>query len=429
MIFGLPNPSLKLLASTTTASTNTWQRASVSFAVAGGAPAQAQLPITLLFDIADAADSFGAYIDNVILLPVDIEPDANMAGVVGDVVKSVVAGSPIKHFVSPKKSTELAQDYVILKATGITADQITPGHASKVVEWDGGEAMVPADYLKRRVSRSASGSGPTEVKIRIKGGGVVVQQMDVWVVWTTVTPTAGTATFGKPAGYSDWRVSAAGNAGWRFKFVIQPSSIISGVAERPDLTGIPTKPVPGAGKPFTTDPTAGDGDSALFKWDTSRQISISIRNPGLIAKADFVNFTPAAWSVNQPVALDTPIPFPTDSVEGNDDLNDGSEESNPYQASTANGLAHAVGEMSTFDAPGWGIVNSVGVNGRTYSAKANFHEFARLEIWDGKRNSGKYWFKISDNVDWHHAFLTTFSNPPPMWNNNGSSAATGSVAP
>ena len=72
MIFGLPNPSLKLLASTTTASTNTWQRASVSFAVAGGDPAQAQLPITLLFDIADAADSFGAYIDNVILLPIEM---------------------------------------------------------------------------------------------------------------------------------------------------------------------------------------------------------------------------------------------------------------------------------------------------------------------------------------------------------------------
>ena len=70
------------------------------------------------------------------LIPVDIEPDANMAGVVGDVVKSAVAGSAIKHFVSPKKSTELAQDYVILKATGITADQITPGHASQVVEWD-----------------------------------------------------------------------------------------------------------------------------------------------------------------------------------------------------------------------------------------------------------------------------------------------------
>ena len=89
MIFGLPNPSPKLLASTTTASTNTWQRASVSFAVAGGDPAQAQLPITLLFDIPDAADSFGAYIDNVILLPMEVNcPELYMfAGHTGDKVE------------------------------------------------------------------------------------------------------------------------------------------------------------------------------------------------------------------------------------------------------------------------------------------------------------------------------------------------------
>jgi len=84
----------------------------------------------------------------VLLLPVDIVPDENMAGVVGDVVKSATVGSTIKHFVSPKKSTELAQEYVILKATGgITADQITPGHASQIVEWDGGEALIPAEPL------------------------------------------------------------------------------------------------------------------------------------------------------------------------------------------------------------------------------------------------------------------------------------------
>src|SRR5690606_2424571 len=79
------------------------------------------------------------------LLPVDIEPDANMAGAIGDVVKSAKAGSTIKHFVTPKKSTDLNQDYVILKATGgITAEQITPGHANQIVEWDGGEAVPNA---------------------------------------------------------------------------------------------------------------------------------------------------------------------------------------------------------------------------------------------------------------------------------------------
>ena len=104
MIFGLPNPSLKLLASTTTASTNTWQRASVSFAVAGGDPAAAQLPITLLFDIADAADSFGAYIDNVILLPLEV---VELSPKLRDADNNEIAGSE-KPAVAPN-STEMVE--------------------------------------------------------------------------------------------------------------------------------------------------------------------------------------------------------------------------------------------------------------------------------------------------------------------------------
>jgi len=110
-----------------------------------------------------------------------------MAGVIGDVVKSAKAGSTIKHFVTPKKSTDLNQDYVILKATGgITAEQITPGHASQIVEWDGGEA-VPNEPLKRRVKRDATGK--TEVKIKLKQSGTVAVKMYVWVVWSDIQST------------------------------------------------------------------------------------------------------------------------------------------------------------------------------------------------------------------------------------------------
>jgi hypothetical protein len=94
--------------------------------------------------------------------PADIIPDSNMAGVIGDVVESAKPDSTVKHFVTPKKSTELDQEYVILKVTGISADQITPGHANQIVEWEGGEA-VPSQPLKRRVKRDATGTGPTEV--------------------------------------------------------------------------------------------------------------------------------------------------------------------------------------------------------------------------------------------------------------------------
>jgi hypothetical protein len=75
-----------VLATKTAASTTVWKRASTTFEVTGGNPNLTTLPVTLLFDIpdAEAKDSYGAYIDNVILLLVDIVPDYNRDGVIDD---------------------------------------------------------------------------------------------------------------------------------------------------------------------------------------------------------------------------------------------------------------------------------------------------------------------------------------------------------
>ena len=55
------------------ASTTTWKRASVSFEITGGNPNAPTFPITLLFDSSDARDSYGAYIDNIMLIPVEVK--------------------------------------------------------------------------------------------------------------------------------------------------------------------------------------------------------------------------------------------------------------------------------------------------------------------------------------------------------------------
>jgi len=121
------------------------------------------------------------------LLSFDIKPDVDMAGVIGDEVKSAKAGSTVKHFVTPKKCTELNQEYVVLKAVGVTADLITDGNPNQIVQWAGGEA-VPDEPLKRRVKRDATGNGPTEVKIMAIEGGAIMAQMNVWVVWCFWNP-------------------------------------------------------------------------------------------------------------------------------------------------------------------------------------------------------------------------------------------------
>ena len=62
-----------VVATKTAASTTVWKRASTTFELTGGNPNLATLPVTLSFNIpdAEAKDSYGAYIDNVILLPLE----------------------------------------------------------------------------------------------------------------------------------------------------------------------------------------------------------------------------------------------------------------------------------------------------------------------------------------------------------------------
>jgi hypothetical protein len=69
-----------LLVTKNAASTTTWKRASVSFEITGGNPNSTTLPITLLFDSSDARDSYGAFIDNIMLVPVEMLVDANRDG-------------------------------------------------------------------------------------------------------------------------------------------------------------------------------------------------------------------------------------------------------------------------------------------------------------------------------------------------------------
>ena len=84
-----------------------------------------------------------------------------------------------KHYVSPKKSDEIPDEYVVLKATGIEQELF-----EELLEWEGGEA-VPDEPLKRRISRNATGK--TVVKVRVKDGGQEFIRMNVWVVWAITT--------------------------------------------------------------------------------------------------------------------------------------------------------------------------------------------------------------------------------------------------
>ncbi|MGL4401324.1 MAG: hypothetical protein ACRCXD_15775 [Luteolibacter sp.] len=373
-------------------------------------------------------------------IPITIKPVRGMAGVIGDVIRSVNTESDIQHFVTPQETSELSQDYVILEATGIIKEHLTPDHQNQLFEWDGGEE-VPGDLLKRRVKRDLAG-GPTIVKLKATDGEMVAAEMHVWVVWADVTVTQGSASFKSFLGGSIYGVPDEAATGWRFIFKIKPESILDqSNLERPSLAGSNRKPPPGNGNTYTIRPAWGEADSANFKWDLSRQYQLTIRNSGLIPKADLEQGNvAAAWIVNQPVSVDRPISFPmggaSPDVEGNDDpsasfLTD--EDRNPYAARTDNPkLNHQIGELSSFDAPSLRVLDGWGAAGRSYAVEYNFNEFARVELTDGKRNSGQFWFRISDHIKWYHYLNSTYDSETSQWKDSTvsrSSSGTGHPKP
>ncbi len=347
----------------------------------------------------------------------------------GDLIESINTTSGEKHFVGPKKTDEIEYDYVILRAKGVTADQITPG-ANQILEWHVNNSSYgqvdSSNPLKFNVKRDAAKHAI--VSIGPKNGNAQSDKikMHVWIVWSSVTPTLGTANFNQIASAgAKWEIGKTATTGWRFKYKIEPADICDPAnTERPNLTGASRKPVPGKGKTYPLD-TSKDGDSANKKWDVTRQAKWTVRNPGGIPKADLMQpGQAAAWFVNQPKAVDSPVNFPTNANEGNDDPDIADEDDDPYNAKSggADGLDHQVGELSSVDAPGLSVLNSWGAAGRTFAKEFNFKELTRLELWDGKRTSGRFWFRISDYYDWHHYLETSYDVPTTQWKDASSSS-------
>ncbi len=370
-------------------------------------------------------DTTGCLVDNVSLAPLDIVPDTGMAGVVGDVIKSATAGSVVRHFVTPRKSAELAQDYVVLKATGITANQITPGNANQLFAWDTtvGEA-VAGEPLKWRVRRDIAAKYP--VKIKKYQDDSVASQMVVWVVWSevTATPAEGYQFLPKndPTGVnygSTYTSSLEPAKQWRFQFTIQPVDITTTAnnADIPNLTGGKITDPPGTGITYYAN-GQWPSDHAVRKWDMSRQVEVTVLNTDCILKE---KFPPLAVFANQSKAVDVPIHFPDNPVQGNDDpggptvLKD--EDDNPYEAFSASAnLTHNAGQLSSSSRPEFTFLNSTGQgqSGCSLAVIFNYKEFARLNIVGAgtEQATGKGWYRISDPELWHYVMSGLYGEFP-----------------
>jgi len=336
-----------------------------------------------------------------LLLPVEIVPDAGMAGVIGDVVESAKEHSTVLHFVTPKQSANLDQEYVVLRATGVRPEQITPGHPEQIVEWvaTGGEA-VPGEPLKWRVPRASVGM--TEVRIHSTSPGWnsgAAVHMNVWVVWVDFTArmSGASAMFPSvPLGVDDFRDEFHPDgpryeieANTEFIGTITPLSIITAL-ERPALEKQKRQVPPGNDSGVAFIPDNPDVSNAGFSgWDVSRQITRRVRlGPMLVPPGPGGHYDD----------IHMPLDYPGNPVEANDDRRVDDEDSNPYESVIA-----PIGQVGSLDTPTTAITDDLTSTGDVPATDGDrlevnrwFREFARVQI-------GSHWFLVSEYQPWRFA--------------------------
>jgi Bacterial TSP3 repeat len=150
-----------VLVTKNSASTSTWNRASTTFAVTGGDPNSNTLPITLLFDSSDARDSYGAYIDNVFLLPLDIQVKRPQ-NLSGDWAKS---GKVIDNLLCVWDTHANGKDWVQVKV--VLPDSIAQNLPAGFINWtvEGVATPIADNALETPKLRWPGGFGVKKITI------------------------------------------------------------------------------------------------------------------------------------------------------------------------------------------------------------------------------------------------------------------------
>jgi hypothetical protein len=299
------------------------------------------------------------------LLPVRISPEDGMAGIVGDRVTSNNDEGGEKHFVTPKKSTEIGEESVKLAAKGLEDAWITPGDPNQLVEWVPGVGESNGGIRKWKVKRDATGKFPVKIRTIAKYGSEEAVKRNVWVTWANIATEDSTPQM-LPATSDATQLTLKGKI--KYRYTCLPAEMFDLTTDVPYLSGPFIVPPPGV-HPWTGNSLAG---GAGIRYDASRQFRVVCRSN--------VPAVQAALLVDHP---DVPS-YPTDLIEGNDDP-DQSGELRPYlpQGTTAVMLDR---DDPHLDLP-HGLASATPQ--ATAVQTAQFRQFARVQI-------GSKWYKCSD---------------------------------
>ena len=343
-----------------------------------------------------------------------IDVDA-MKGVVGDEIPSMILKDStgkhsIRHFVSPKLTPQISKTTVDLTAHVHSSTGKTIGNGYYWVV-DG------VSSTNATVAIARNSTGQHYVAIINEATNQEVDEMYVWIVWANAAsgfPVQGDVTF------NNGRYETADNKPWRFKWKIEPTEIYTN-QDIPRLKLGDVKPPPGSNIIHPSHPERKTpADWADSQWDVSRRMRIKIRNPNEISYQALVKHYGTIIAKGQPDPNEViPYGFPAEAethggadAVGNDDTNSMDENNNPYEAfADTENLSHEKGYVTSIDRPKTGAEPDMGkAEGVTFDRDTDFIEFVRLQLWDGVRTSGDFWFRISDETKWHQAFRVRFEN-------------------
>ncbi|MBK8538393.1 MAG: hypothetical protein IPL59_26960 [Candidatus Competibacteraceae bacterium] len=167
----------------------------------------------------------------------NIQPDDNQVGQTGDLVPSNLGARGQKHYVSPKLNLFMS----LLSSWPFNMQSMSPNVTLKASEsvdfdknfkWDGATPIAGTPH-KATVSRMTPGR--FRVKIKNKATGNVVDELNVWIVWSEITPSDANIPASDATG--DKGAFFLVRMGFDFTHAIKPSEIIT-ASDRPDLSGV-----------------------------------------------------------------------------------------------------------------------------------------------------------------------------------------------
>jgi hypothetical protein len=332
------------------------------------ASATSDANVTIKLEATNISDEWLPSTVIVGLLPVRISPDVGMVGIIGDRVESNKGEGGEKHFVTPKKSPEIGEEFVKLKAKGLEDAWLTPGDPNQLVEWDPSVGESNGDVRKWKVKRDVTEKFPVKIRTIAKYGNEQAMKRNVWVTWANLELTDDTPKMQTPTSTQN-SLTLVGEI--RFRYLCEPSEMFDLNPDIPYLSKPWDVAPPGGNHPWKGTPLAFGAD---IKYDASRQFRV-------ISKSN----DPSTHTALQAEGSDV-LDYPGDIAVGNDDPST-TGEVRPYDP------PGITAKMTDFDTPYIVIPHSRGsaTPNATVSQTAQFRQFARAEL-------GARWYKCSDYV-------------------------------